>query len=102
MTTVPEEHWLTDSEVQQQLDVPWLVLEASERCEDHLSPTPLEFSMYLSGQIEGEVWLKLDSMQRTASFKFRGAVNKVVAVVCGRNIDLEVFKRIIQEGGSPR
>ena len=83
------------TEVQQQLDVPQLVLEASERCKNHLSPTPLEYSMYLSEQIGGEVWLKLDSMQKTSSFKFRGAINKIVAVVCGRNIDLEVFKRII-------
>ncbi len=64
----------------QQLDVPQLVLDAVERCQDHLSPTPLEYSMYLSEQIEGEVWLKLDSMQRTASFKFRGAVNKILSL----------------------
>ena len=68
------------TEVQQQLDVPQLVLEASERCKDHLSPTPLEYSMCLSEQIDGEVWLKLDSMQRTSSFKFRGAINKVLSL----------------------
>ncbi len=68
------------NETQQQLDVPTLVLEAIERCQDYLSPTPLEYSMYLSEQIEGEVWLKLDSMQRTASFKFRGAVNKILSL----------------------
>jgi threonine dehydratase len=68
------------TEVQQQLDVPRLVLEASERCKEHLSPTPLEYSMYLSVQIDGEVWLKLDSMQRTSSFKFRGAINKILSL----------------------
>jgi threonine dehydratase len=67
-------------QVQPQLDVPRLVLEASERCKGHLSPTPLEYSMYLSEQIDGEVWLKLDSMQRTSSFKFRGAINKVLSL----------------------
>ncbi len=36
--------------------------------------------MYLSKQIEGEAWLKLDSMQRTTSFKFRGAVNKILSL----------------------
>ncbi len=66
--------------VQQQLDVPQLVQEAIERCADHLSPTPLEYSIHLSEQIEGEVWLKLDSMQRTSSFKFRGAVNKILSL----------------------
>ena len=67
-------------EGQQQLDVPQLVAEAYERCQDHLSPTPLEYSLYLSREIEGEVWLKLDSMQRTASFKFRGALNKILSL----------------------
>lgn len=64
----------------EQLDVPQLVLEAVERCQDHLSATPLEYSMYLSKKIEGEVWLKLDSMQRTSSFKFRGALNKILSL----------------------
>ena len=65
---------------EQQLDVPQLVLEAIERCQDYLSPTPLEYSMYLSEKVEGEVWLKLDSMQRTSSFKFRGAINKILSL----------------------
>jgi threonine dehydratase len=65
---------------QPQIDVPQLVLEAHERCQEHLSPTPLEYSRYLSEKIEGEVWLKLDSMQRTASFKFRGALNKILSL----------------------
>ena len=68
------------SENKQQLDVPKLVLEAIERCQDYLSPTPLEYSMYLSEKIDGEVWLKLDSMQRTSSFKFRGAINKILSL----------------------
>jgi threonine dehydratase len=45
-----------------------------------LSPTPLEYSHYLSDQIEGEVWLKLDLVQRTASFKYRGAINKILSL----------------------
>ena len=67
----------TDS---QQLDIPQLVLEAIERCQDHLSRTPLEYSMYLSDKIDGEVWLKLDSMQTTSSFTFRGAINKILSL----------------------
>ena len=68
----------TDS--QPQLDIPRLVLEAHERCQAYLSPTPLEYSLYMSEQIEGDVWLKLDSMQRTSSFKFRGAINKILTL----------------------
>jgi threonine dehydratase len=76
--------------VEQRLDVPQLVLEANERCKGHLSPTPLEYSMYLSEEIEGEVWLKLDSMQRTSSFKFRGALNKILSLT-----ELELDKGIV-------
>ena len=68
------------NESQPQLNVPQLVREANERCQDHLLPTPLEHSIYLSDKIEGEVWLKLDSMQRTSSFKFRGAINKILSL----------------------
>jgi len=68
------------TESQRQLDVPQLVLEAHERCQAYLSPTPLEYSLYLSDRIEGDVWLKLDSMQRTSSFKFRGAINKILTL----------------------
>lgn len=68
------------SESQRPVNVPQLVLEANERCDGHLPPTPLEHSMYLSDKIGGEVWLKLDSMQRTASFKFRGALNKILSL----------------------
>ncbi len=62
------------------LDVPQLVREAHERCREYLPPTPLEYSPYLSHEIEGQVWLKLDSMQRTSSFKFRGAINKILSL----------------------
>ena len=67
-------------EQQTALDVPQLVRDAHERCEGYLSPTPLEYSLFLSQQIEGEVWLKLDLMQRTSSFKFRGAINKILSL----------------------
>jgi threonine dehydratase len=65
---------------QPQLDVPQLVFDAHQRCRHHLSPTPLEHSLHLSNLIEGNVWLKLDSMQRTSSFKFRGALNKILTL----------------------
>jgi len=68
------------SETANQLDVAALVKAAYERSKDYLTPTPLEFSRYLSDQIDGEVWLKLDLVQRTASFKYRGAINKILTL----------------------
>jgi threonine dehydratase len=36
--------------------------------------------MYLSKLVDGEVWLKLDLMQKTGSFKFRGALSKIMSL----------------------
>ena len=57
-----------------------MVLEAENRCRQYLWETPLEHSLPLSRLIEGQVWLKLELMQRTASFKFRGALNKILSL----------------------
>ncbi len=64
----------------QGLDVRQLVLDAEERSREYLVETPLEYSMNLSKLIDGEVWLKLDLMQKTGSFKFRGALSKIMSL----------------------
>ena len=47
-----------------------------DRCKDIIRWTPLEHSPYLSTLINGDVYLKLENIQKTGSFKFRGAVSK--------------------------
>ncbi len=39
--------------------------------------TPLESSSTLSDLTGGKMWLKLENLQRTGSFKFRGAYNRI-------------------------
>ena len=39
--------------------------------------TPLVYSPFFSKQIDGEVYLKLENLQRTGSFKLRGATYKI-------------------------
>jgi threonine dehydratase len=39
--------------------------------------TPLVYSPYFSKQVEGEVYLKLENLQKTGSFKLRGATYKI-------------------------
>ena len=74
----------------QQLDVAQLVREAHQRTRNDLIPTPLQFSRYLSNEIKGEVWLRVaDLAQRTASFKFRGAINKILSLT-EEELDREV------------
>ncbi|MDP6340170.1 MAG: threonine/serine dehydratase [Candidatus Marinimicrobia bacterium] len=56
------------------------VAAAYDRSKAYIRHTPLEYSPYLSRLIEGDVYLKLDNIQKTGSFKFRGAVSKMTAL----------------------
>jgi threonine dehydratase len=62
------------------LDIRKLVLEAEERCRPYLFETPLEYSHHLSRFSGARVWLKLDLVQKTTSFKLRGATSKIMAL----------------------
>jgi len=56
------------------------VLAAERNLETHIRQTPLEYSPYLSQLIDGSVFLKLENMQMTGSFKIRGALNKYLSL----------------------
>jgi threonine dehydratase len=53
------------------------VLAAKKRIALHAVRTPLVESKLLGERISGRVFLKLEFLQRTGSFKFRGALNRV-------------------------
>tara|TARA_Y100000590_G_scaffold182778_1_gene208273 strand:+ start:1932 stop:2882 length:951 start_codon:yes stop_codon:yes gene_type:complete len=54
------------------------IKQAHERIRFHINHTPLIFSDFLS--IERTVKLKLESFQKTGSFKLRGAINKLLSL----------------------
>ena len=56
------------------------VLEAEARIRPHIRLTYLEYSPYLSHQVGGQVYLKLECLQYTGSFKYRGALNKYLSL----------------------
>jgi len=56
------------------------VLLAEQRIRPHIRKTYLEYSPYLSSRVEGQVFLKLECMQHTGSFKYRGALNKFLSL----------------------
>jgi len=58
-------------------DLPAKIAEAHSRIRGDIRRTPLEFSPGLSGLMGAEVYVKWESEQRTGSFKFRGALNKI-------------------------
>lgn len=61
-------------------DVVQEVSAAETRIRPHVRETPLEWSPVLSGLGGGDVWLKLENLQLTGSFKLRGATNKLLAL----------------------
>lgn len=53
------------------------ILQAKKRIEHEIVKTPLMKSDALSLHVGSEVWLKLENLQKTGSFKLRGALNKI-------------------------
>ena len=57
------------------------VLRARERVASHVRRTPLTPAHWLSDTTGGRISLKLESLQTTNSFKLRGAVNAIAALL---------------------
>ena len=53
------------------------ISEAAERLRGDIITTPLVFSPALSRMFGGELYLKMENLQKTGSFKARGAMNLV-------------------------
>ncbi len=62
------------------MNVHQAVLTAADRIRPYILETPLEYSHWLSQETGAEIWLKLEHLQRTGSFKLRGAANKLLAL----------------------
>ncbi len=64
------------------LDIASEVREAELRIRDYVRETPLEYSRPLS-KLGARVYLKLENIQLSGSFKIRGVFNKLLSVVNG-------------------
>lgn len=51
--------------------------QAAEKLEGVITPTDLIFSDYFSSEYANRIWLKPENLQKTGSFKIRGAFNKI-------------------------
>jgi threonine dehydratase len=60
--------------------IPALVTEAESRLRSYVPESPLVYSDYLSEQTKAKIYYKLESHQLTASFKVRGAMNKLLSL----------------------
>ena len=62
------------------MDLRRAVEAAAERIAGQVRRTPVERSRFLAGEGDGGVWLKLENLQLTGSFKLRGATNKILSL----------------------
>jgi len=53
------------------------IVRAADLLHDVVAPTPLEYSRWLSELVGGDVFLKCENLQRTGSFKIRGAYTRI-------------------------
>ncbi|TYL38265.1 threonine ammonia-lyase [Natronococcus pandeyae] len=56
------------------------ILEARDRVRETSRHTPLEYSHTYSSMTGADVYLKLENVQRTGSFKIRGATNRIATL----------------------
>lgn len=56
------------------------VLQAGQRITPYLRETPLDYSLALSQISDCHVYVKLENLQHTGSFKVRGALNKLLSL----------------------
>lgn len=56
------------------------IVKAHKRVASEIVKTPLIQSLPLSNLAEAEVWLKLECLQKTGSFKLRGSLNKIASL----------------------
>jgi threonine dehydratase len=62
------------------------VVAARRRIRDRVRVTPLHESAWLSSVAGARVWLKLESVQLTGSFKIRGAFNALLQLAAGTDL----------------
>ncbi|MEM1622077.1 MAG: threonine ammonia-lyase [Metallosphaera sp.] len=54
------------------------IFRARERISPYIHETPVDYSTTFSRMTQSEVYLKLENLQKTGSFKVRGAFNKIL------------------------
>lgn len=62
------------------MDIAKEVIAAEKRIRPHIRETLLEYSPYYSELAGADIYLKLENLQHTGSFKVRGAMNKVLSL----------------------
>ena len=64
----------------QMMNVQQSAFDAAQRINNYVLETPVEHSLWLSEETGADVWFKCENLQHTGSFKYRGAVNKLLSL----------------------
>lgn len=56
------------------------IMKAYSKIKPLINETPLIYSKQLSEELGGEIWFKMESFQKTGSFKLRGALNNIMSM----------------------
>ena len=62
------------------MNVQQSAFDAAQRINNYVLETPVEHSLWLSEETGADVWFKCENLQHTGSFKYRGAVNKLLSL----------------------
>lgn len=62
------------------MDLVFKIQQTEASIRQYIRETPLEYSYALSAQTGASVYLKLENVQHTGSFKFRGAISKMLSL----------------------
>ena len=66
--------------IQPTIQNPEVVAKAYERIKQYIHNTPLLYSEILNEMVNGNVYFKIDAMQKTGSFKLRGVLNHLLSL----------------------
>lgn len=56
-----------------------MIENAKKRIDPYIKKIPLYYSNIFSEQLKGDIYFKLENLQRTGSFKIRGALNSIIS-----------------------
>jgi threonine dehydratase len=62
------------------------IVKAKKTLSSHIINTPLIYDYFLSKKFDANIFFKAENIQRTGSFKFRGAYNKIYNTINNNNI----------------
>jgi len=71
---------MSNSKMPEVVDYSKELLKAEARIRGYIRETPVDQSNFLSEMARAKVYLKLEHLQHTGSFKLRGAMNKVLSL----------------------